>query len=76
MNNEKYQIKSPPCWDKYANKHMPWYVLGGILEDGKIVGGGILHWCYDEEDAKFHMNEMKKFPNQFADLKICKYEEE
>ena len=52
-----------------------WSVNGKLIENGKLVGGGILEWCVSEEDARVILEKMEKFQDQFEDLHIGKYRE-
>ena len=67
-------MRNLPCYDAFGND-MPWSVCGNMvyrLPDGDVVtGGGVLEWCYDEQDAMDLMEMMKKDPD-FFNLSIRK----
>lgn len=62
----KYQYRSLPC--NITTSKKLWCVCGAILKNGKITGGGVLEWCYDQADAEAILKEMKKFSWEFSNL--------
>lgn len=52
-----------------------WCVSGMVTDEQGYVGGGILEWCFNEGDAAFLANEMKK-DAKFAQLRVHKYKED
>lgn len=46
------------------------------IRNGVVIseGGGVLEWCYDEQDAKARLSELKKDnTGQYAHLSAGKY---
>ena len=70
----KYEIRGLPC--TIAPKNKIWCVCGAYVDKkGNMKGGGILEWCYDEEDANITLFQMKRDP-RFSKLYAKKYLEE
>ena len=65
--NMKYKFRGLPCNITTVDKL--WYVAGSFGS-----GGGILEWCYNEDDAKSVMKEMEKDP-RFGNLCVNKYQQ-
>lgn len=59
-----YEYRSLPC--SIAPDEELWCVSGADKLDNS---GGILEWCYDEEDAKEVLRKMSQYPDRFSDLK-------
>lgn len=57
---EKYKYRSLPC------SAGDWSVCGF---DSLLNGGGVLEWCFDQEDANERLRIMKAYP-QFQNLSI------
>jgi hypothetical protein len=68
----KYKFRGLPC--NIRPDDQLWCVVGRH-ETPKGSGGGVLEWCYDEDDAYRVMTEMSKYPS-FSGLKAKKYKEE
>lgn len=61
-----YTFRGLPCNIQPDDKL--WCVCGGM----KGGGGGVLEWCYDEEDAKDILKEMRKY-SYFIGLHACAF---
>lgn len=46
-----------------------WCVCGGDRGEDGNVSGGVLEWCYGENDANMMIEDMKKY-QQFSELKV------
>jgi hypothetical protein len=70
--NRMYRMRNLPCRDALGNEMM-WSVCGFesyTLDDGStITGGGVLEWCWDEQDAMDRLEMMKNDP-RFSKLSI------
>lgn len=53
--------------EQLRGKHATYAITGKDILNG---GGGVLEWCYSEEDAKWLFQKMKQFSKQFQDLQI------
>lgn len=73
----RYKMRGLPCFDSRGHE-MPWCVSGTeevVYEDGSTsVGGGVLEWCYDEEDANERLRLMRPDP-RFKNLRAEKASE-
>ena len=67
-----YVMRGLPCRDALGFE-MPWSVCGSqtvTLDDGtEGKGGGVLEWCWDEEDALERLEMMQQDP-RFSNLSI------
>lgn len=68
---ERYEFRNLPC--NIVPKNQLWCV-SGVYEDKKknMSGGGILEWCYNEEDANITLSQMKR-DKRFSKLSASKY---
>jgi len=55
---EHYNFRNLPCTIREDGDL--WYV-SGVYDDGILMTSGVLEWCYDEADAKYHMNKMENY---------------
>lgn len=71
-NGYKYKMRGLPCRDAAGNE-MPWCVCGRedytTAEGVRIIGGGVLEWCYDREDAILTMK-MMALDSRFSNLSV------
>jgi len=71
----RYKMRGLPCRDA-AGKDMPWCVCGKedytLPDGGRVTGGGILEWCWDQEDAENLLRQMQQDP-RFSDLSAQMY---
>lgn len=65
---QDYVYRGLPC--TIAGDESLWLVSGC---DKRSNGGGVLEWCFDEEDAKDILDKMKQFPDRFSDLAARPY---
>ena len=63
----EYRYRGLPC--SIAPDENLWYVGG----QDKRGGGGILEWCYDEDDANAMLREMQKHATRFVGLTAAPY---
>lgn len=59
-----YECRGLPC--SIAPDGELWCVSGADKLDNS---GGVLEWCYDEEDAKEILQKMNQYPDRFSNLK-------
>jgi hypothetical protein len=65
-----YKLRNLPC-NIVDDDHL-WAVSGGF-DDGRERSGGVLEWCYDEEDANNILSMMQLDP-RYSDLRAHKWE--
>lgn len=66
----RYTFHNSACRD-HAGNHRKWCIVGK-MEDGSSIGGGILEWCIDEDDAN-HLLKQMKTDRRFSDLRVERY---
>lgn len=68
----RYKERGLPCVDARGHD-MPWCVSGyqefEYMDGSTGRGGGVLEWCYDEEDAYERLRLMRPDP-RFSDLRV------
>ena len=64
---EKYEMRGLPCNINTDDKL--WCVVG---EYSNGSGGGVLEWCYDEQDARYVLGLMLN-DKRYRNLKAVKY---
>ena len=65
-----YRYRGLPC--SIAKDEDLWCINGGDRING---GCGVLEWCYDEEDALYRLERMRKHPHQFQELSASTHRE-
>lgn len=71
-----YVYRNYPC--NIVPDDQLWCVCGGLVDSaGKAMGGGVLEWCTNEEDANNILNKMKDAKTsdnlRFVNLSAEKY---
>ena len=63
---ESYRYRDLPCSIRPDNEL--WYVAG-TDHHPKTAGGGVLEWCYDQNDAEHRLAIMQQY-DQFSNLRV------
>jgi hypothetical protein len=65
---DRYQYRNLPC-----NVSDPCWFVQGDFRDPSGHGGGVLEWCYDEQDARERLTIMQTYP-EFSNLTVGQWD--
>ncbi len=63
----EYIYRNLPC--SIVTDDKLWCVSGSDVRGGS----GVLEWCYDEDDARYILESMQRFPERFTGIKVEKW---